>query len=283
MEAGQSSKQYGRELLESILNDGTAASTSKDTGASSAVYFTSRVEGRRLQLGNQDRSRPVARIDTLAHHQIQKRDKRVLKKKTKNGTLHQYEKGKQREERKPMSRRQRQRQGLDTMDDQLSFETLEPIHQLWLDYIHRFMGFIDENGLIQTNNHFSIVHERNGQPHISLNANAINSFQSSIVKADFCGAPIKSEFVISLPSITHIVVFINMLSSFTVIRALNPSLVGIEGLIAKETNSTFVIVTRSRLPKAKKNSRTTKSKSVIPFFPTFLNAKLHSLLSHSQA
>lgn len=200
MEAGQSSKQYGRELLESILNDGTA-STSKVTGASSAMYFTSRVEGRRLQLGNQDRSRPVARIDTLAHHQIQKRDKRVLKKKTKNGTLHQYEKGKQREERKPMSRRQRQRQGLDTMDDQLSFETLEPIHQLWLDYIHRFMGFIDENGLIQTNNHFSIVHERNGQPHISLNANAINSFQSSIVKADFCGAPIKSEFVISLHSI----------------------------------------------------------------------------------
>lgn len=189
MEAGQSSKQFGKDLLESILNDGTA-SASYNSSASAAAYFTSRVEGRRLQLANQDRSRPVAGVDTLAHHQIQKRDKRVVKKQRRDN-LHYIEKGKQREERKPMSRRQRKRQGLDTMDENLSFEILAPIHQLWLDYIHRLMGFVDENGLIQ-NNQLQVIHQ-DGQIEVSLSANAMNSFQSSIVKADFCGAPVRGE------------------------------------------------------------------------------------------
>jgi hypothetical protein len=44
----------------------------------------------------------------------------------------------------------------------------------------------------------------------------------------------------------------------TVTKALNPSLVGIEGLVAKETESTFVIVTKSVHPRAKGSRKSIK-------------------------
>jgi RNase P/RNase MRP subunit p29 len=44
-----------------------------------------------------------------------------------------------------------------------------------------------------------------------------------------------------------------------VTRALNPSLVGIEGIVARETESTFVIVTKSQHTQPKKSRKLVKS------------------------
>lgn len=184
---------FGEQLLESILKDGRK-STSTQAGLA-AGYFSSRIEGKRLQLANQDRARPVAATDTLGHHQIQKRNKRLLKKKSH------YARGDSKgkincrnikEEKVPLSRRERQRLGLEVTDENLTFESLIPIHQLWLDYIHRLLGFIDENGSVQSNQ-VQVANGGQNDGEVTISPNALNAFQSSLVKADFCGAPLRGE------------------------------------------------------------------------------------------
>lgn len=202
-DTGQSSKQAGRELLESIFRDGTPA-TSANAAHLASTHF-GRIEGKRLQLGNVDRARPVPGLKTRAHHQIQRRDQRLIKKKRRHQTTSSSlieGKGKEREqEQKPFSRRERQRLGLEKIDENLSYEMMAPIRHLWLDYIHRLVGLVDENGAVQCNQfRRSKVAGKDGPVEVTLNANNVAAFQTSLVKADFCGAPMRGQWWRHLPA-----------------------------------------------------------------------------------
>lgn len=191
-------KTFGRELLEIILKDGTP-STSAQAGVMAAGYHASRVEGKRLPLGNPDRPRPASAIGSAAHGQIQRRNKRLLSRdlggqRVRGGATGHVEKGTREEKRPPpFSRRERQRLGLEDVDTSLTYESMLPIHQLWLGYIHRLLGFIDEKGAPQSSQ-FQIVGGKQsgeGGDDVVLSNNATNAFQASLVKADLCGAPLR--------------------------------------------------------------------------------------------
>lgn len=184
-------KDFGQDLLHSILNNGIA-STSSQSGTTAANLFDSRVAGRRLQLANIDRARPVPPVGSLGHYQIQKRDNRLIKKARRN-----VKKGPPPTKQKQLqlSRRERQRLGFEKIDKSITYDKLVSIHQLWLDYIHRLLGFIDENGSVQSNQvqvtgASNEVHDKQ----VTLNANAVNAFQTSLVKADLCGAPLRGRW-----------------------------------------------------------------------------------------
>ena len=193
---GQSSKRAGKQLLESIFHDGTP-STSANAAHLASVYFAGRMEGKRLQLGNIDRTRPVFGPNTLGHHQIQRRDQRLIKKRRRQLSLPSSVKGKgkeKQEEQKPFSRRERQRLGLETIDENLSYEIMAPVHQLWLEYIHRLVAFIDENGVVQSNQFkWTTAEGKDGPVQVIMSANNVAAFQTSLVKADFCGALMRGE------------------------------------------------------------------------------------------
>ena len=186
----------GEKILEAILREGRSGQNGVDGAA--AGLFASRVQDKRLQLANQDRARFVARPDSLAHRQQAKRDKRVVKQRGRglrqsSPALAAHESGEKGEERGPLSRRHRQRLGLEETDWNLTFESLAPIHQLWLDYIHRLLGFIDEKGAVQSNQ-FRLKRGIDGaSDEVSMNANAVTAFQTSVVKADLCGAPMRGQ------------------------------------------------------------------------------------------
>jgi hypothetical protein len=199
IDTGQSSKDAGKELLESILRNGIA-STSSDAANLASTYFSTRVEGKKLALANLDRSRPIPKSHTIAHRQIQRRDERLLKKTRSQAIYSNEDKGKRKEEddqKKPFSRRKRKRLGLEDIDENLSYEIMTPIHRLWVEYIHRLIGLIDENGRVLSNQ-FQVSRDyQNGESlEVSLNSNNITAFQTSLVKADFCGASIRGERIL---------------------------------------------------------------------------------------
>ncbi|UZJ56359.1 hypothetical protein CBS101457_005679 [Exobasidium rhododendri] len=228
------SKPFGEELLESILRDG--ADVDSNHAEMAASYFSSRVQGKRVQLGNIDRPRQGPKTNSLAHHQIEKRNERLLKKEKKTKRGHKMKEFKK-DEKVQLSRRERQRLGMEKIDDNVTYESLLPVHQLWLDYILRLLDFVDENGAVRSNQIHQITGGVEGEGKLAIASNTITAFQTSLMKADLCGAPLR------------------------VTKALNPSLVGIEGLVARETEHTFVIVTKSLHPKAKASRKLVK---VIP-------------------
>jgi hypothetical protein len=191
--AAKQEKPFGEDLLRSILADGSEKNNEQIGLAAS--YFGSRVEGKRLQLANQDRRRPVAGIDTLGHHQIEKRNKRILKKRRQSTHTPHH---KVKNEKVAMSRRERQRLGLENWDENITYESLLPVHNLWVEYIHRLLGLIDENCHTQTNQFHYTKGSQGEKEEVTVNSSVINTFQTNIVKADLCGALVRGGLEIVL-------------------------------------------------------------------------------------
>lgn len=179
-------RPFGTQLLESILNDGTA-STSANASRDASSYYHFRVDGKRVQLGNLDRSAPTPKVGSAASRQIEKRNQRLEKKYKK---LHQDipRDVMKKEESRALSRRERKAAGLEKIDP-ITYEQLIPIHHLWKGYIQRLLGLVDEHG-------FAVQSQftRQGQD-LCLIPSALNAFQTSLVKADFCGASMRGEYL----------------------------------------------------------------------------------------
>lgn len=101
---------------------------------------------------------------------------------------------------------------------------------MWLEYIHQLVGLAEADAAPQgqgraPQGNSIITHTAStssaSPPQLGLSAGNAQALASTVVKADLCGAPLR------------------------VVQSLNPALVGIEGLVARETESTFVIATRS--------------------------------------
>ncbi|PWN38229.1 uncharacterized protein FA14DRAFT_143124 [Meira miltonrushii] len=138
--------------------------------------------------------------------------------------------------------------GLDEVDENITYESLLQVHNLWLGYIQSLLGLVDQRG--QANR--SIIQTSSNSSQASINSGNQSAIQGTIVKADFTGAPIR------------------------VIRAKNPSLVGIQGIVAKEGESTFQLIPQPK-PVRSQNKR---RKRIDPFAPNV--AKLEITLYGNQ-
>lgn len=236
-----------RDVFISILTEGGPThSSSTSSVANAAQAFNSRIQDKRLNLENLDRARPIPAHDSLAAQKIRRRDARLIKKSRRRltpslkATATAIEKERNdTTSNKPLSRRQRKRIGLDEVDDKITYESLLQVHNLWLGYIQRLLGLIDQND--QINPSFLASSSSSASPTLSsANQSAI---QSTIVKADFSGAPIR------------------------VIRAKNPSLVGLEGIVAKESGSTFQLMSKPKSHQHHNEGKRRKNANVIKIIP----------------
>lgn len=214
-------ERESKQVFVSVLSEGGPTISPYTTPAGASQAFHARVQGKRVTLANLDRERPAAKEGTLAHRQVLRRNARLLKRETSiRGRRARDGIQSSERSRKPLSRRQRKLRGLEQVDEDVSYESLSPVHDLWLAYIHRLMGLVDADGKSNLGNMLQISGQE-GRQTIGVASSSQTAFQNAIVKADFVGAPIR------------------------VVRAKNPSLVGIEGLVAKETESTFVVAQQS--------------------------------------
>lgn len=117
-----------------------------------------------------------------------------------------------------LSKTKRRHRGLEGLDSHTSYTALLPLHEMWKSYIQQFLSLVklDENGGLTVNTQLLSRDDNLNQPW-KLNENGIQVIQAQVCKADLLAA------------------------SLTVIRCTNPSFVGMKGLVAKETQATFVI------------------------------------------
>lgn len=241
---GDEDVRKSRNVFVSILTEGgPTLSPSTSSTANAIQAFKTRVQDKRLTLENLDRTRPVPAPDSLAAKKIRMREKRLIKKtkrrttpSAKSAVIMENENRFDQSD-KPLSRRQRKTIGLDEVDENITYESLLQVHYLWLGYIQSLLGLIDQNGQINQ----SIIQKPSNSLHASINLTNQSNIQSTIVKADFTGAPIR------------------------VIRAKNPSLVGIQGIVAKEGESTFQLIPQSQsIQSQNKRPQRAKKVKIIP-------------------
>ncbi|EST06257.1 Ribonuclease P/MRP, subunit p29 [Kalmanozyma brasiliensis GHG001] len=115
--------------------------------------------------------------------------------------------------RKPLSRAQRKRMGLEQVDANISYELVQPLHDMWRSYIQQLLNIVAMNGKGQ------LVANPQFDPKnlTTMSSGTVSAVQASLIKADLCGAEIE------------------------VVRAANPSLVSQHGLVVKETEHTIII------------------------------------------
>jgi RNase P/RNase MRP subunit p29 len=233
-----------RNVFVSILTEGgPTLSPSTSSAANAAQAFNTRVQDKRITLENLDRARPIPPPGSVAAQKIQKREKRLIRKSKRRTTpsanaLRTIEiEGKFNQSDKPLSRRQRKRVGLDEVDENITYESLLQVHHLWLGYIQRLLGLVDQNDQINQN----IIQTSSNSSNALINPANQSAIQSTIVKADFTGAPIR------------------------VIRSKNPSLVGIQGIVAKEGESTFQLISQPKSIESEDKRRKSVNKvKIIP-------------------
>lgn len=115
--------------------------------------------------------------------------------------------------RKPLSRAQRKRMGLEQVDANISYELVKPLRDMWRSYIQQLLNIVAMNGKGQ------LVPNPQFDPKnlTTMSSGTVSAVQASLIKADLCGAEIE------------------------VVRAANPSLVSQQGLVVKETEHTVII------------------------------------------
>ncbi|PWN50314.1 hypothetical protein IE53DRAFT_344349 [Violaceomyces palustris] len=150
------------------------------------------------------------------------------------------------ESKKPLSRRRRKEMGLEELDPNISYSLLEPLHNLWCTYIQQLLSMVvlDQDGRLRPNPSFHL------QSLVTMASGSVSTIQASLIKADFCGAELG------------------------VVRASNPSLVNLSGLVAKETERTFVIALKPEpgVSRPKKSSR--RQVRVIPKHNTVFSVRV---------
>lgn len=153
-----------------------------------------------------------------------------------------------------------------------SYALLEPLHQLWLGYVSELLG-VDLQTEPSTTSSLDIgmtldppsASTTNGSTtEHTITASQAQSWQTKLVKADFHGAKLSGMKCIRA---------IDFLSNeaVPVVKAKNPALIGLCGIVAQETEGTFRLVTVKDDVKSKRDCNafdvinlTTYSTTAIP-------------------
>ncbi|CAD6927057.1 unnamed protein product [Tilletia controversa] len=192
-----------------------------------------------LVLTNPARPRPLPPANSTMGTQLRKRDRRVEGRAKKEDRMGRMGKGKDaelggkggeeeqgegegREGRATtaLSRKTKKRLGFLDKHPNLSHSTLEPLSSMWTSYVQQILGWRNEAGQVNTATVqalFQRVDETSGVPSGSLRESAMSGIQSTLSKVDLTGASVR------------------------VIRCSDPARVGLKGLVARETENTFVI------------------------------------------
>lgn len=135
--------------------------------------------------------------------------------------------------RKPLSRTQRKRMGLEDVDSNISYDLVKPLNEMWRSYIQQLLNIVSMNskGQLVPNPQFDAKHLA------VMSSGTVSAIQASLIKADLCGAEIE------------------------VVRAANPSLVSQKGLVVKETEHTIVMVVEPKRAKETGNATRTIPKT----------------------
>lgn len=130
--------------------------------------------------------------------------------------------------RKPLSRSQRKRMGLEQVDTNISYELVKPLHEMWRSYIQQLLNIVAMNskGQLVPNPQFDPKHLA------TMSSGTVGAIQASLIKADLCGAELE------------------------VVRASNPSLVSQTGLVVKETEHTIILAIPPERTERKSGSAT---------------------------
>lgn len=115
--------------------------------------------------------------------------------------------------RKQLSRSQRKRSGLESVDDNVTIDLIQPLHDLWCSYVQQLLNMVvlNNQGNLVPNTQFD------SKNLCIMSSGNVTAVQASLIKADLCGAELE------------------------VVRSSNPSLVAQRGLVVKETERTIIL------------------------------------------
>lgn len=185
-------------------------------------HYESRVQGKRVQLANPSRPRPRPSHGSKEAVKLAERQTRAaqgLRKARGEGSNTRDSMKKQVRTSKPRPR------GIEGLDEDLSYHALLPLADFWTTYFQQFAGLVRgetdaKTGQVQFVPNPSTLKVQNsseGATSWKVSDFSIAHIQQQAAKADLVGGGVE------------------------VIRAGNPSLVGLKGIIAKETERTFII------------------------------------------
>ncbi|PWN28726.1 hypothetical protein BDZ90DRAFT_230746 [Jaminaea rosea] len=243
--SGSSSAQpYAQQLLSSILPSSTPRSEV-------AEHYETRLKDKKVQLANPDRRRPRSTdgIESSggAHtaKKLAKRQKkagRVLRKPAKAMQKEQAAAAAAAAAREGGSRRPPAHRGIQGLDEEMSYTALLPLHHFWTSYIQQFLNLVRSDPATQEwLPNAALLDNTSRPPRWRLTESAIANVQQQICKADLLGALMRVE------------------------RAANPSLVGLEGLVARETEHTIVLA--HRCAEGEDGVRSKKAKRIFKVVP----------------
>lgn len=218
-------------------------------------HYETRIKDKRIQVINPDRPRPGPHPTSKAAAKLKARDRRArmsLKKdREPKENVHKF----------PMKGRQKRSRsrGIEGLDDKLSYNALIPLATFWESYFQQFAGLlrsqIDPNtGRAEAIPNTAVLKlQAAGQSAVRLwkiSDAAITNIQQQACKADLVGASVE------------------------VIRAGNPTLVGIRGLVAKETEHVFVVAHRQDERPNARSAKSSRAFKVLPKHNTMLLLKV---------
>ncbi|KAK0567409.1 hypothetical protein OC861_002731 [Tilletia horrida] len=236
--AGISSSRKRRKLSHHRPDDSTITGLDKAAEAEEAEArlnsHLKRVgDGTVLVLTNPARPRKLPDPESALGKQLRKRDKRVVQRAQKEArvTSARDAKGKGREEPKeasgegkagqhtapgPLSRKEKKRLGFMDLHPQLTYASLLPLASLWQTYVQQLIGLRQssgsEIGAINPNGFKSIFGPPDPHSSWTVRQSALSAMQSTLSRADLTGAQVR-----------------------------DPARVGLSGLVARESENTFLI------------------------------------------
>ncbi|PWN21945.1 hypothetical protein BCV69DRAFT_311643 [Microstroma glucosiphilum] len=231
--------------------------TSSSSPAEVREHFDSRLKDKRLQLSNPDRSRPKPESGSNAQIKLGRREKKARKQLGSMGPPREKiaadgsGKGKARMTENPvvresdrlLSKRKRKHRGIEGMDEEMSYEALLPLADLWNSYIQQFLGLVrlqtPRAGPNDPNPSSSDL-----PPQLVPNLQVIRPSPASASSSR--GIPVSSSWRLAsesaLSNVQSQVCKADLLGAhLEVVRAGNPSLVGTHGLVARETEGCFLL------------------------------------------
>ncbi|CAO1637107.1 unnamed protein product [Parajaminaea phylloscopi] len=217
-------------------------------------HYEARVKDKKLQVLNPDRPRPRPDPQSIASVKLSARDKKSRSSlRTAHTRLQQKKGSPTRRNGRAEGRRSR---GVEGLDEDLSYAALLPLHEFWTSYIQQFLSLVrvvnDEGkGTTAAIPNVSVLKAANATGATwTIGGTSIASIQQQACKADLVGGAIE------------------------ITQASNPTLVGVGGIVAKETEHTFVVAQDHSTSLKSVSGKTGRQFKVIPKRNTVLLLKV---------